>query len=114
MRVVSTAQVMEFESTIRCDPLCPSIKFVVMYSSNLRAERKVLQGVLSHILSRPAITFRNFNAITNLNESKGLSAKLLLWPWIHDIEVSCKLVELVKLACGGSPPLLGFCRIVLQ
>ena len=46
----------------------------------------------------------DFNAISRLQDTNIVSAKSLLWPWLVNAEGSCKLVNLFRLACTGSPP----------
>ena len=45
----------------------------------------------------------DFNAIKRLQDTNIVSAKSLLWPWLVDVEGSCKLMDNTRLACNGSP-----------
>ena len=80
------------------------MKFVVFYGSDIQEERAVFEKKLTPYLSEATILMDDFNVIWRLQDTNIVSAKSLLWPWLVNADGSCKLVDIVRLACNGYPP----------
>ena len=95
---------LEFQSKILYESSCPSVKFVVFYRSNIQEERAVFDKKLSPYLSEATVLMGDFNAISRLQDTNIVSNKSFLWPWLVNAEGSCKLVDIIRLACNGFAP----------
>ena len=104
VKVVMPGRILEFQSKMSHEPKSPSVKFVVFYGSNLAEERQVFEEKLAPYLSDFTVLMGDFNAITRLQDTNAVSAKAMMWQWLVEAEASCKLVDITRLACNGSPP----------
>ena len=104
LNVVVPGHTLEFQFKISYGSSCPSVRFVVCYSSNMLEERLVFEEKLTPYLSEATVLMGDFNAISRLQDTNIVSAESLLWPCLVDFEGSCKLVDVIRLACNGSPP----------
>ena len=104
VNVVVPGHILELQSKILYGSSCPLVRFVVFYGSNVLEERQAFEDKLTPYLSEATVLMGDFNAISRLKDTNIVSAKSLLWPWLVDVEGSCKLAEVIRLACNGSPP----------
>ena len=107
-------RILEFQSKISHEAKSPTVKFVVLYGSNLVEERQVFEEKLAPYLSDFTVLMGDFNAITRLQDTNAVSAKAMMWQWLVEAEASCKLVDITRLACNGSPPPRGSGRMVAR
>ena len=101
---VEPGRILEFQCKILYESSCPLGKFVVLSSSNIQEEILVFEENLTPDLLEATVLMGDFNAISRLQGTNIVPAKSLLWPWLVDVEESCKLVDVIRLACNGSPP----------
>ena len=102
--MVIPGRILEFQSKISYGSNCPSVRFVVFYGSNVLEERLAFEDKLTPYMPEATVLMGDFNAISRLQDTNIVSAKSLLWPWLVDVEGLCKLVDVIRLACNGSPP----------
>ena len=76
----------------------------MFYGSNILEEREAFEDKSTRYLSEATVLMGDFKAITRLQDTNIVSATSMLWPWLVDVERSCKLVGITRLACKGSPP----------
>ena len=104
VKVMDPGRILDFQSKISYGSSCPSVKFFVFYGSTIQEERLAFEEKLTPYLSQATVLMGDFNAISRLQDRNIVSAKSLLWPWLVNADGSCKLVDIVRLACNGYPP----------
>ena len=104
VNVVVPGRILEFQSKTLYVSNCPSVRFVVFYGSNVLEDQQPFEHNFTPYLSEATVLMGDFNAISRLQDMNIVSANSSLWPWLVDVEGSCKLVDIIRLACNGSTP----------
>ena len=80
------------------------ITLAVCYGFSVKEERLVIEEEVSKIMDKPLLMGGDFNGITRIEESTGISRENLIWQWLSEKEDQGKLVDCVRLGFKAPPP----------
>ena len=64
----------------------PLITVAVCYGSSVKEEMMVIEEEVSKIMDKPLLMGGDFNGITRIEESAGISRENLMWQWLRENE----------------------------
>ena len=105
--VVLPARILTFQAKIHPDPHIPAVNFIGVYGSCIKQDRDAIAQALSPFMDGLSIIFGDLNAISRVEDVADMTmayAQKLIWPWLHGLESSGKVVDLMRVSYQDIPP----------